>query len=213
MGQGIGQTWACRSRSLARLRGGEGWAAAGHCPVHGASFLASLSCSTAGHDPSHGDNWCPLILSGLPTPLWVIQGTVSDCLQRKGRLACMCGSSDGAMSVSRVRQKHSWYTSSPGTCAPGQHWVVGQVPFSSIHGPLTCPQDTCGLDKGTMRNFSAFSFPLRLHFYLNFFCLWFPVFGSCYSTGLNYSSQPWIFSLRRNSQAISKLFSNCFPCC
>lgn len=37
------------------------------------------------------DNWCPLVLSDLTTPLWVIQGTVSNCLQRKGGLVCVYG--------------------------------------------------------------------------------------------------------------------------
>lgn len=125
----------------------------------------SVSCSPAGPEPSRSDNCWPLVLSGITTPLWVIQ--ISDCLQRKWRLVCVCGSSDEAMPISQVRQQPTPYTSSPGTCAPGQHWVVGQVPFSSIHAPLPCPQDTCGFDEGTMRT-SAFSFPLRLHFYLNF---------------------------------------------
>lgn len=85
----------------------------------------------------------------------------------EGGLVSVCGSSDEAMSVSQMREQPTWYISSPGTYAPGQHWVVGQVPFSSLYAPLTCPQDTCDFDEGTMRT-SAFAFSLRLHFCLNF---------------------------------------------
>lgn len=90
---------------LSSAQSGEGCAAAGHCPVHGGHLPGiSVSCSTAGQEPSHSDNQCPLVLSGLPSPLWVVQRTVSDCLQRKGRLVCVCVSSDEAMSISQVKE-------------------------------------------------------------------------------------------------------------
>lgn len=103
MGQGVGQTRRWRSRSLAQLRGGEGWAAAGHCPVHGGQLPdIPVSCSAAGHEPSHSEHWCPLVLSGVTTPLWVIQGTVGDRLQRKG------GWSLCVEAVMKQCQSHRW---------------------------------------------------------------------------------------------------------
>lgn len=91
--------------------------------------------------------------------------------------------------------------------------VVGQVPFFSNRAPLTRPEETLGFQEGTARTSPTAAFPLGPHLLLEFLCLRFPAFGSCYSTGLNNSSERWIFSPSRNSQAISKLFSDCFPCC
>lgn len=106
---------------------------------------------------------------------------LGDLLQRTRRFVFVGGGSEEVMS--EVRDKPAWDTSSP------LYWAVSQVPFPSSVLPSPA-QSRHGFEEGTARTSPGAAFPLRPCFLFEFVSLCFPDFGSCYSTGLNNSSQP-----------------------
>ena len=153
-----------QSKSLAQFRVGRAMLQQGTALCMVGIFLASL-CPA----PLLAKGLPTVItrLSGLPSPLWVVQGTVSDCLQRKGRLVCVCASSDEAMSIFQVREVTYLIHFQPWHLCPRATLTCWPGAFLLHPCPPYLPTGHLWLYKGAMRT-SAFSFPLRLHFYLIF---------------------------------------------
>lgn len=159
------RVWRYRRKSLAQLRGGEGWAAAWYSPWQLPGI--SVSCSTAAHELSQRITGVPLSPQASPSHFGWSRGlSVTVSWGRGGWSVCV-------EEVLQQCQSPRWGSNLLDTLP-----ALALVPQGNIEllarclsppsmPPLPAHRTPVALTREQWE-FLLFSFPLRLHFYLNF---------------------------------------------